>query len=170
MKQTGSKQVPWEASSLVGSFYFTGTPTDISSAAVTSRSSYGVRVKLLDTIKSSTSIDDFKSYLERYPQGQFVALAKNRIAAMQPVTNPPRHPRGDGRWTSGINLLGFDQNSQSADDYRAYLEKYPNGEFAVWRGVDSRPWKLTRKRKLRAKRSPATSNDSKALMCSAAQW
>jgi len=26
--------------------------------------------------------------------------------------------------------LGFDQNSQSADDYRAYLEKYPNGEFA----------------------------------------
>src|SRR4029077_13463774 len=28
MKQTGSKQVPWEASSLVGSFYFSGATND----------------------------------------------------------------------------------------------------------------------------------------------
>ena len=33
MKQTGNKQVPWEASSLVGSFYFSGAPGRIERAA-----------------------------------------------------------------------------------------------------------------------------------------
>jgi len=28
MKQTGNKQVPWEASSLVGAFYFSGPKND----------------------------------------------------------------------------------------------------------------------------------------------
>jgi len=41
--------------------------------------SYGVRVKLLGHDQEQQSIDDFKSYLERYPQGQFVALAKTEL-------------------------------------------------------------------------------------------
>src|SRR5882724_5398343 len=35
MKQTGSKQVPWEASSLVGTFYFTGAAATSPAAAAT---------------------------------------------------------------------------------------------------------------------------------------
>ena len=35
MKQTGNKQVPWEASSLVGNFYFAGKPNGKSTIAVT---------------------------------------------------------------------------------------------------------------------------------------
>jgi hypothetical protein len=132
MKQTGSKQVPWEASSLVGSFYFSGAPNDSTPATVSSRiDPTAFELSYWDTIKNSTSADDFKAYLERYPQGQFVELAKNRIATLQPVTKP--ETSAPATVSGGAAELAFwdsVKNSTSADDYRAYLEKYPNGEFA----------------------------------------
>jgi len=152
MKQTGSKQVPWEASSLVGSFYFAGTPTDTSPAAVTSRiDPMAFELSYWDTIKSSTSIDDFKAYLERYPQGQFVALAKNRIAAMQPVTKPAETSAPvTGGGQAELTFWDSIKNSQSADDYRAYLEKYPNGEFVVLARRRLAPLETAEKEKAKA--------------------
>ena len=42
-----------------------------------------------ESIKSSTDIRDLNAYLERYPEGIFAALAKNRIASMaRPVQSP----------------------------------------------------------------------------------
>jgi hypothetical protein len=132
MKQTGSKQVPWEASSLVGSFYFSGAPNDSTPATVSSRiDPTAFELSYWDTIKNSTSADDFKAYLERYPQGQFVELAKNRIATLQPITKPVE-PSAPATVSGGAAELVFwdsVKNSTSADDYRAYLKKYPQGEF-----------------------------------------
>ena len=132
MKQTGSKQVPWEASSLVGAFYFAGSSSDSTPVMNTSRiDPTAFELSYWDTIKNSTSADDFKAYLERYPQGQFVELAKNRIATLQPITKPaePSAPASSGGQAE-LTFWDSIKNSTSADDYRAYLEKYPNGEFA----------------------------------------
>lgn len=91
MKRTGSKQVPWEASSLVGSFYFappnsterlpaSGTPTD------TRVNQAAFELSYWESIKSSTDPEDFKAYLEKYPSGQFAALAKNKIRSLPAST------------------------------------------------------------------------------------
>lgn len=44
-----------------------------------------------ETIKNSTNPDDFKSYLEKYPNGQFTELARRRTGA-QPGTTQPSSP------------------------------------------------------------------------------
>jgi hypothetical protein len=131
MKQTGSKQVPWEASSLVGSFYFSGMPNDTGAAPATSRiDPTAFELSYWDTIKNSTNANDFKAYLERYPQGQFAELAKNRSATLQPATKPVESkpvPVND----SATELAFWDsvKNSTNVEDFRAYLQKYPNGAF-----------------------------------------
>ncbi|MGZ8846674.1 MAG: hypothetical protein ACXW3C_09450, partial [Pyrinomonadaceae bacterium] len=83
-----------------------------------------------ETIKNSQSADDFKAYLEKYPEGQFARLAKNRITSLEPAAKPaePSTARGG---QAELTFWDSIKNSASADDYRAYLEKYPNGEFAV---------------------------------------
>jgi len=132
MKQTGSKQVPWEASSLVGSFYFSGAPGESTAATNPSRiDPTAFELSYWETIKNSQSADDFKAYLARYPQGQFVELAKNRIATLQPATRPVESSaRATSVGQAELTFWDSIKNSTSADDYRAYLEKYPNGEFA----------------------------------------
>ena len=132
MKQTENKQVPWEASSLVGSFYLSGGPGD--SAAVTTESKIDAtafELSYWDTIKSSPNADDFKAYLARYPKGQFAELATNRIKAIENAVKPvEREPVS--RDTGGAAEIAFwdsVKNSTSVDDFRAYLKKYPDGEF-----------------------------------------
>lgn len=139
MKQTGSKQVPWEASSLVGSFYFGGSaPESTSSTPGNNANVSGSRIdpsafelSYWDTIKGSQSAEDFKAYLERYPEGQFASLAKNRVANLQPPAKPIESSSTANNTATEIAFWDSVKNSTNAEDYRAYLEKYPNGDFAV---------------------------------------
>ncbi len=137
MKQTGSKQVPWEASSLVGSFFFAGSAN---SGGAGNESNQPAAVKIdpsafeltyWETIKNSQNADDYKAYLEKYPAGQFTSLAKNRITSLQPESKPTeRSSPGISGAQTELTFWDSVKNSTSADDYRAYLRKYPNGEFA----------------------------------------
>jgi len=134
MKQTGNKQVPWEASSLVGSFYFSGSPTNLSlsnSSQTTTRiDPSAFELSYWETIKNSTSAEDFKAYLAKYPDGQFAALAKNRLSGLDAATRPAesRAPATDG---SATELAFWDsiKSSTNADDFKIYLSKYPAGAF-----------------------------------------
>ncbi|HXM46244.1 MAG TPA: caspase family protein [Pyrinomonadaceae bacterium] len=133
MKQTGSKQVPWEASSLVGSFYFSGGPTN-STAPGTNEAKVeagAFELSYWETIKNSTSADDFKAYLEHYPTGQFASLAKNRIRNLEIATKPAEIEPAT-RNTGGAEIAFWEsvRNSTSPEDFRAYLKRYTNGEFA----------------------------------------
>jgi len=135
MKQTANKQVPWEASSLVGSYYFSGGPSSTASNnAATSETKFDAAAfeySYWETIKNSTSADDFKAYLEKYPEGQFAGLAKNRIARLQPTTKPAERSSPSSGGQAELTFWDSIKNSTSPDDFRAYLEKYPNGEFVV---------------------------------------
>jgi hypothetical protein len=135
MKQTGNKQVPWEASSLVGTFYFGGAKNDGTTAPLPANEvkvdPLAFELSYWETIKNSSNADDFKAYLEKYPNGQFASLAKNRINSLDAPAKPVESraaPAND----SATELAFWDsvKSSNSSGDYRAYLQKYPNGAFA----------------------------------------
>lgn len=64
-----------------------------------------------DTIKNSTDPEDFKDYLNKYPNGQFTALARRRIAPRSPTTIPEAEPK-----TTKPDF-GTIQNSVYTNDY-----------------------------------------------------
>jgi tetratricopeptide (TPR) repeat protein len=139
MKRTGNKQVPWEASSLVGAFYFSGSPTNLSLSNSATNDATSSQPKFdaaafeysyWETIKNSTIADDFKAYLSKYPNGQFVDLAKNRIKGVDSSAKPPE-PVSPSRDSSGTEIAFWDsiKNSNSPADFQAYLKRYPDGNF-----------------------------------------
>ncbi|HEY3025165.1 MAG TPA: caspase family protein [Pyrinomonadaceae bacterium] len=142
-RQTSGQQVPWESSSLVGDFYF-AAPTFSASTKNANNNGTGeetvnrmaldpaaFELSYWDSIKSSANPDDFKAYLEKYPGGQFATLAKNRIKNLE-VATKPAEPEPTSRNSGGAEITFWDfvKNSSNPEDFRAYLKKYPNGEFS----------------------------------------
>jgi formylglycine-generating enzyme required for sulfatase activity len=93
-EKSGGQQVPWESSSLTGDFYFTPAKNNAVASATPSPTPLprltadeaALELSFWETIKNSTDAEDFKAYLERYPNGNFAALAKRRIALLTAST------------------------------------------------------------------------------------
>ncbi len=80
-----------------------------------------------DTIKNSTNPEDFKSYLEKYPDGQFASLAKSR-ANPQPVRSSPMASNVDAGSLETTYWSAI-KDSRNPSDFRAYVAKFPGGLF-----------------------------------------
>jgi tetratricopeptide (TPR) repeat protein len=78
-----------------------------------------------DTIKNSNNPEDFKSYLEKYPDGQFAGLAKSRAQANRPAGNPGYADSGSVEMTYWNAI----KDSRNPADFRAYTTKFPGGLF-----------------------------------------
>ena len=78
-----------------------------------------------DTIKNSNNPEDFKSYLEKYPDGQFSGLAKSRAQATRPAGNPSYSDSGSVEMTYWNAI----KDSKNPADFRAYANKFPGGLF-----------------------------------------
>ena len=143
-RQTNGQQVPWESSSLVGDFYFAASGLDASKSTAGNSSKPGeevvnrtaldpaaIELSYWETIKSSTNPEDFKSYLEKYPSGQFASLAKNRISSLEGASKP-NEPKS-ALDSSPTELAFWDsiKNSPDPEDFKSYLDKYPNGQFVA---------------------------------------
>lgn len=76
-----------------------------------------------ETIKNSNNVDDFKAYLEKYPDGQFASLAKSRANFVRPAGNSSS---GDSPEMSYWNAI---KDSQNPSDFRSYVTKFPQGLF-----------------------------------------
>ena len=98
VEETGSKQVPWESSSLVGRFYFAPGAESVAKPSapaaqppVADRNA--VDLAFWNSIKGSSDQADFEAYLRRFPDGQFAELARNRTrpaaATQKPSTSGP---------------------------------------------------------------------------------
>ena len=92
--ETKDRQVPWESSSLKGDFVFNNTAGGESvkreggAHARTKETTRGadladVEIAFWNSIKESSDPADFEAYLERYPDGNFAALARNRVQAVR---------------------------------------------------------------------------------------
>jgi hypothetical protein len=84
--ETNSAQVPWEKSSLVGNFYFTTGDIRVEardSAVPDRQTAVDVEQEFWLSIKGSDRISDWQLYLDEYPAGRFVAIARLRIEQLQ---------------------------------------------------------------------------------------
>ncbi len=99
VQETNGRQRPWQNSSLEGDFYFVPAPA---APAVSTPPAPRPQPPAVDTeiifwnsISASRDPADFTAYLDRFPQGVFAALARNRLnqiaAAAKPAT-PPAAP------------------------------------------------------------------------------
>ena len=76
-RDSQGKQVPWEATSLEGDFYFRG-------GAAGGGQQLDLEQALWDAVKDSKVPIELRAYLNRYPAGRFAEQAKRHIAALQP--------------------------------------------------------------------------------------
>jgi adenylate cyclase len=87
-----------------------------------------VEIEFWDSIKNSILASEYEAYLEQYPEGSFVALARVRLEAINEDAVGMRDPH------DREIELSFWESVRESDNpalIRAYLEKYPNGEFSA---------------------------------------
>jgi hypothetical protein len=82
-----------------------------------------IELSFWDSIKNSTNPDDFKAYLDKYPDGQFAALAKSRA---QPTRTAA--PAGDAN-SMEMTYWNAIKDSRNPSDFKAYVNKFPSGLF-----------------------------------------
>ena len=87
-----------------------------------------VQIEFWDSIKNGILANEYEAYLEQYPEGSFVALARVRLEAIREDAVGMRDPR------DREIELSFWESVRESDNpalLRAYLQKYPNGEFSA---------------------------------------
>jgi adenylate cyclase len=87
-----------------------------------------VEIEFWDAIKNSILANEYEAYLEQYPEGSFVALARVRLDAITRDAVSMRDPH------DREIELSFWESVRESDNpalIEAYLEKYPNGEFSA---------------------------------------
>src|SRR2546421_4572295 len=78
-----------------------------------------IELSFWESIKNSTNPDDFKAYLDKYPDGQFAELAKSRANAAR--------PSGGGGDSVEMMYWNAIKDSRNPSDFRAYVQKFPGG-------------------------------------------
>jgi adenylate cyclase len=87
-----------------------------------------VEIEFWDSIKNSILATEYEAYLEQYPEGGFVPLARVRLEAIKQDSISMRDPHD-----REIELSFWESVRASNNPVlvQAYLEKYPNGEFSA---------------------------------------
>jgi adenylate cyclase len=87
-----------------------------------------VEIEFWDSIKNSIRAEEYEAYLEQYPEGSFVALARVRVEAIKEDAVGMRDPHD-----RDIELSFWESVRESDNPalIKAYLEKYPRGEFSA---------------------------------------
>jgi uncharacterized caspase-like protein len=96
-RETRRSQTPWDSSSLKGDFAFNSTSSGRAAGAApasATSSDAGVNIELefWSSVKDSSIAEDIRAYLDKYPNGNFAALAKNRLEALQRPARAPAAP------------------------------------------------------------------------------
>jgi uncharacterized caspase-like protein len=97
-RETRKSQTPWDSSSLKGDFAFNSTSaarTQTSSAPASGPSAdaaLSIEREFWSSVKDSTRPEDIRAYLDKYPNGNFVVLATNRLDALQRPTRVAAAP------------------------------------------------------------------------------
>jgi Caspase domain/Bacterial SH3 domain len=82
INHTDGQQLPLDTSALVEDFYFTTPAPAPAEPAPTAPGVASTEHLFWQSIQASTDPNDFRAYLESYPDGSFAPLARNRLAAL----------------------------------------------------------------------------------------
>jgi TPR repeat protein len=87
-RETDGRQIPWDASSILGEFHFRAPTAAI---ALPLREPGDDDRALWDAVRDSRNVDELSAYLRRFPAGLFADVARARIAN-SPATPAPATP------------------------------------------------------------------------------
>ena len=99
-ERTNSDQLPWGNTNLIGSVFLNGTATPAAPAQASNGTAPGaaapaapavtsanpapdVEVEFWRSVRDSNKSEELNAYVTKYPDGQFVPLARSRIAALE---------------------------------------------------------------------------------------
>ena len=134
VKKSNEAQMPWESSSLTGDFYFRGGgggAVPPAAAPVLQTDGTTLELAFWDSADRGNTAADYTAYLNKYPNGQFAELARNRVerlsaavqvASIAPAPAPdratsvsaPALPKAGDFW----RYRGSNQNGPDAPTYR----------------------------------------------------
>lgn len=98
-------------------------------------SDFSHEIVFWDSVKDSDDPDDLEAYIQEYPEGRFVRLARNRLGSLTSrprEADPTTQDSASGGGASQAEAV-FWQNIRDSDNpelFRVYLDTYPNGSFA----------------------------------------
>jgi hypothetical protein len=137
-KKSQGKQTPWESSSLEGDFYFV-QPGDNKTQTTARVDTADVSLDLIfwESIENSNDPKDFEAYLRKYPNGDFVDLANNRIKSLEaakkeatpnlsgaaPKSSQPNPPSVDEQ--RPMSMFKLKHDIQFNDDHEGTLSISP---------------------------------------------
>lgn len=159
-EQTDGAQVPWESSSIFGDFFF--TPPELASGTQATQPSLpdplvddrAIELAFWQSISDSSNKVAFEAYLERYPAGEFAALARLKLDELErrseaeedgPLqqddpqagrleSEPDPSPAADKDGADDAVELAYwnsIKDSTNAAELASYLKAYPEGAFSA---------------------------------------
>ena len=85
-----------------------------------------IELEFWQSVQASGDPVEYAAYLERYPEGIFAPLARERLSRPAPVERPAAEPDA-----SAVELAFWDtvKTSDNPAMLQAYLDKFPDGTF-----------------------------------------
>ena len=116
--KTNKKQRPWTNTSIIGEFYLAAPPAaqvaalpgslplgNVGAPAVSPLVAQQIELRVWESAEKSNTADDYRAYLESYPNGLFASMAKGRIARLSgPGTALPSPAAGPVRTIQDADL------------------------------------------------------------------
>jgi hypothetical protein len=98
----------------------------VASAGVAAAGSEAIELAFWQSVQASDDPNEYQVYLDRYPNGTFVDLARARLAKPEAEDDPsPAEREIDVTFWESI------KDSDNPAAFEAYLDKFPQGEFRV---------------------------------------
>lgn len=111
----------------------TPNPTPVSPSG----SASSVEEQYWEAVKNSSKAQDFQGYLDSYPSGKYVSIARLKMSQLggsgttlitNPTPNPTPTPSNSGT-TVEDQYWESVKNSLKSQDFQSYLSSYPNGKY-----------------------------------------
>ena len=140
LRATGDQQRPFISASITGTPFILvpdpGAGPVSQAAAVVAPDSQSVEMMYWQSASAGDDVNQLRAYLNRYPNGSFVALAKARIATLEHAgpagvtaeRTLPRSPAIDPRAVE-LDFWNSVSASNDAAQLKAYIDQYPSGMF-----------------------------------------
>lgn len=85
--RSGGRQEPWYSANVKGDFYFSASPNSSLSNTPAKIDAVAVEREYWETIRSSTDLQDYKDYLQAYPNGAYAGVARAKIRQIETGKN-----------------------------------------------------------------------------------